>query len=219
MTNDELIGKVKKNSLNLPQNILDAMSSIDRAIFIPGMYRISAYRDQAVPIGDLQNCSQPSVVALMAQLLEFKPGDKVLEIGMGSGYSTAVTFKLIQPEGELTTIERIRKMCAFGQHNLKQYFAEDMAKGKLKILHENGVAMSKKFQPASFDKIYFTAGVKNIKFFDLDVFIPLLKPQGLILIPEEEGSIFVYTKSQRDKPFLMEERKGFKFVELKSGKA
>lgn len=70
--------------------VLDAMREVPRHEFVPEAYRADAYRDGPLPIGDGQTISQPYIVALMSELLEVGPGDKVLEVGTGSGYQAAV---------------------------------------------------------------------------------------------------------------------------------
>lgn len=70
--------------------VLAAMRSVPRHEFVPAEYRPEAYRDSPLPIGDGQTISQPYIVALMTELLEVRAGDRVLEIGTGSGYQAAV---------------------------------------------------------------------------------------------------------------------------------
>ncbi|HEX7183611.1 MAG TPA: protein-L-isoaspartate(D-aspartate) O-methyltransferase [Thermoanaerobaculia bacterium] len=89
--------------------VLAAMSRVPRHRFVPPAVRPNAYADTPLPIGHGQTISQPYVVALMTSLLELKPGDKVLEIGTGSGYQAAVlaavarevyTIEILEPLGE-----------------------------------------------------------------------------------------------------------------------
>jgi protein-L-isoaspartate(D-aspartate) O-methyltransferase len=214
-----LIESVKKylskySYASIPK-VINAISKIDRREFTPGLYTIHAYDDEPVPIGSFQTCSQPSVVALIAAALDFKPGDSVLEIGLGSGYNTALTLSLIHPNGSFTSIERIKSLCSLGVHNLKKIYSES----EFKIMYDNGMHAPEKFPEKSFDKIYVTAGIDKAAHFPLDGFIKLLKPSGLLLFPEENGSIFIYTVSQKGKPFLVEEIPGFTFVPIKPGKA
>jgi protein-L-isoaspartate(D-aspartate) O-methyltransferase len=82
---------------------LAAMAKVPRHLFVPDRIREFAYRDSALPIEQEQTISQPYIVALMAETLELEPGDRVLEIGTGSGYSAAVLAELA---GEVFTIER-----------------------------------------------------------------------------------------------------------------
>lgn len=85
------------------QRVLDAMRSVPRHIFVPPEHRHLAYSDGPLPIGGRQTISQPYIVALMTQLLELKGGEKVLEVGTGSGYQAAVLSHLAR---EVHSIER-----------------------------------------------------------------------------------------------------------------
>jgi protein-L-isoaspartate(D-aspartate) O-methyltransferase len=76
------------------ERVLAAMSAVPRHLFVPEAQRSSAYEDRPLPIGEGQTISQPYVVALMTELLELRSREKVLEIGTGSGYQTAVLARL-----------------------------------------------------------------------------------------------------------------------------
>jgi len=88
-------------------NILSAIEQIPREKFIPENFRNQAYDNIALPIGDNQTISQPFVVAKMTQLLEVNKTHKVLEIGTGSGYQSAILSKLVR---RVYTIERIKNL-------------------------------------------------------------------------------------------------------------
>jgi protein-L-isoaspartate(D-aspartate) O-methyltransferase len=83
--------------------VLDAMATVPRHLFVPPEARDQAYGDRALPIHEGQTISQPYIVALMAQALNLRPEDRVLEVGAGSGYAAAVLSRLA---GEVYTIER-----------------------------------------------------------------------------------------------------------------
>jgi protein-L-isoaspartate(D-aspartate) O-methyltransferase len=83
--------------------VLDAMLRVPRHEFVPEPYRAQAYEDHPLPIGDDQTISQPYIVALMLESLQLKPTDKVLEVGTGSGYATAL---LAQLAGQVFSMER-----------------------------------------------------------------------------------------------------------------
>jgi len=83
--------------------VLDAMLSVPRHLFVPEPYRSQAYEDHPLPIGDGQTISQPYIVALMLESLQLAPTDKVLEVGTGSGYVTALLAELAQ---QVFSIER-----------------------------------------------------------------------------------------------------------------
>jgi protein-L-isoaspartate(D-aspartate) O-methyltransferase len=85
------------------ERVLNAMAKVPRELFVPPELRKRAYRDGALRIGEGQTISQPWIVAVMAQLLELRGGDRVLEIGTGSGYAAAVLSHLC---AEVVTIER-----------------------------------------------------------------------------------------------------------------
>lgn len=85
------------------ERVLEAMAAIPRDEFVPEEARWEAYADEALPIGAGQTISQPYMVALMTELLEVQPGDRILEIGTGSGYQAAVLAWL---GAAVTSIER-----------------------------------------------------------------------------------------------------------------
>jgi protein-L-isoaspartate(D-aspartate) O-methyltransferase len=83
--------------------VLEAMLRVPRHEFVPGSYRAQTYEDHPLPIGNNQTISQPYIVAVMLESLQLKPSDKVLEVGTGSGYVTALLAELA---GEVFSIER-----------------------------------------------------------------------------------------------------------------
>ncbi len=84
--------------------VLDAMGAVPREAFVPPADRALAYADRALPLADGQTVSQPYVVAAMTEALAPRPGDRVLEVGTGSGYQAAVLARLV---AEVFTIERL----------------------------------------------------------------------------------------------------------------
>ena len=89
------------------ERVLDAIGSIPREIFVPREFADEAYADRALPIASGQTISQPFVVARMTELLDTDPEHRVLEIGTGSGYQTAVIARLVR---EVVSIERHREL-------------------------------------------------------------------------------------------------------------
>lgn len=85
------------------QRVLDAMARVPRHEFAPERFRSQAYEDHPLPIGEEQTISQPFIVALMLQALTLKPNDRVLEVGTGSGYVTALLAEIAE---EVISIER-----------------------------------------------------------------------------------------------------------------
>jgi protein-L-isoaspartate(D-aspartate) O-methyltransferase len=99
------------------QRVLSAMLAVPRHRFVPGHVIGSAYRDSPLPIGDGQTISQPYIVALMTELLQLAGGDKVLEIGTGSGYQAAI---LGQIAAKVITVERIANLAQEASRTLTE---------------------------------------------------------------------------------------------------
>src|SRR6476661_1242257 len=92
--------------------VLEALRRVPRHLFVPEPVRSKAYGDHSLPIGHGQTISQPSVVGLMTQRLAIDPGHKVLEIGMGSGYQTAVLARLARSVYSLERIDELARSAA-----------------------------------------------------------------------------------------------------------
>jgi len=99
------------------QRVLKAMLEVPRHRFVPREYQGQAYSDQPLPIGLGQTISQPYIVALMTELLNLQPGDKVLEVGTGSGYQAAVLAELTE---EVYTIEIIETLAQRAAQTLRE---------------------------------------------------------------------------------------------------
>lgn len=97
--------------------VLSVMRRVPRHLFVPEKFREYAYADHPLPIGEEQTISQPYIVAFMTQALELKKGDRVLEIGTGSGYQAAVLAELVE---EVYTIEIIPMLAERAEKLLKE---------------------------------------------------------------------------------------------------
>jgi len=97
--------------------VLSALRKVERHRFVPKEYLDSAYFDQPLPIGEGQTISQPYIVALMTELLELKGGEKVLEIGTGSGYQAAILGELAK---EVYSIEIIETLASMAKNRLSE---------------------------------------------------------------------------------------------------
>lgn len=104
-------------SVELERALLDT----DRADFVPADVRVAAYEDTALPIGAGQTISQPYTVAFMLERLRVRSGHKVLEIGYGSGWQTALLAHLVGPQGKVCAIELVPSLCEQGRNNLEKY--------------------------------------------------------------------------------------------------
>jgi protein-L-isoaspartate(D-aspartate) O-methyltransferase len=133
-----------------------AMRRVPREEFLPKDVRDEAYIDSPLPIGEGQTISAPHMVAIMAEQLDLRPGQKLLEIGAGSGYHSAVCAELIAPDGHIYTIERISSLATFAEDNLKRTGYGDLV---TVILGDGTKGLPDK---APFDRIFVAAGAPDI---------------------------------------------------------
>lgn len=130
------------------ERVLDAFRKVPRHLFVDGAMYAQAYDDNALPIGCGQTISQPSIVACMTQLLELKKDEKILEIGTGSGFQTAI---LAQFSRRVYTIERNNVLGEAARKRLREM-------GYLNVVFKIGDGTCGWQQNAPFDKIIVTAG-------------------------------------------------------------
>ena len=146
--------------------------------------RALAYNDEVIPLGYDQTCSQPSMVAFMADALELQPGMKVLEIGTGCAYHAAVTAELVWEKGKVYSIEYLPELASLARENLKNHFGPEYQRRVEVICGDGSVGLP---DQAPFDAIYLTAGVK-LEHFEPGLLAPQLKlPGGTLLYPEDDG--------------------------------
>jgi protein-L-isoaspartate(D-aspartate) O-methyltransferase len=108
--------QIKARGVKDPR-VLSAMLKVERHLFVPEEFQSSAYSDQPLPIGEGQTISQPYIVALMTELLELKGGERVLEVGTGSGYQAAILGELAK---EVYTIEIIESLASMAKNRLSE---------------------------------------------------------------------------------------------------
>jgi len=186
-TNDTLVDLVRAKAPEYlggtarSERVLAAMRAADRAAFLPEASRSGAYRDDALPIGFGQTCSQPSMVAFMLDELGIAPGHRVLEIGAGCGYASAIASRLCAPGGRLFAVEIVPDLADLARRNLGDGYPN------LSILTGDGsVGLP---DEAPFDRIFLSAGVTGGGF-DEGVLLRQLLDEGVLLFPETHGSVF-----------------------------
>jgi protein-L-isoaspartate(D-aspartate) O-methyltransferase len=134
------------------RRVLDAMASVPRERFVPGVPTALAYDDRALPIDAGQTISQPYMVARMTELLEVQPGDRILEIGTGSGYQAAI---LVAVGARVTSIERHANLADEARERLA---AEGIADVEVRV----GDGSRGAADGAPWDGIVVTAGAPSI---------------------------------------------------------
>jgi protein-L-isoaspartate(D-aspartate) O-methyltransferase len=151
------------------QKVLNAMARVPRELFLPEDVREFAYEDSPLPIEAKQTISQPYIVAFMAEGLALEGGEKVLEIGAGSGYAAAV---LAEIAGEVYTIERIEELATHAASTLT-----DLNYKNVQVIHADGTLGLPEHAP--FDAIVVTAGGPEVP----DSLKKQLKIGGRMVIP------------------------------------
>ncbi|MFY9244000.1 MAG: protein-L-isoaspartate(D-aspartate) O-methyltransferase [Polaribacter sp.] len=183
------------------ENVLNAIRKIPRHLFIDSSFESHAYQDKAFPIAADQTISQPYTVAFQSQTLAIKNGDKVLEIGTGSGYQTAVLLEL---KAEVYSIER--------QHELfkkTSMFLPKLGYKPKRFIFGDGYKGLKSQAP--FDKIIVTAGAPFVP----NPLLSQLKIGGMLLIPVgDETQIMTLFIRKSNKEFEKHELGDFAFVPM-----
>jgi protein-L-isoaspartate(D-aspartate) O-methyltransferase len=191
---------IASNMLKSPL-IIDAFRTIDRKYFVPDHLAEDAYIDAPLPIGHYQTISQPSTVAFMLERLDPKDGNSVLDIGSGSGWTTALLCYIVGDKGSVTGVERVDTLVEQGKENLSKFRFNSHC-------HIEKAGDTLGLPGQQFDRILVSASADEIP---EDLFAQL-KPGGILVIPIGE-SIFKFTKvseTEIDK----EEFYGFVFVPL-----
>ena len=196
-----LIDKLKRSGVLVTPPIINAFESVDRIDFVKSENTRSAYEDRPLPIGFGQTISQPTTVAFMLERLQVKSGEKVLDVGSGSGWTTALLAHLVGKSGTVVGIERVEALAKFGKVNLAKYgydFAEI-------IKAEKELGYPKK---APYDKILVSAAAPEVP----PELIDQLKIDGVMVLPVK-SSIYKVIKTS-EKKHDQEEFYGFSFVPL-----
>lgn len=172
MEKQQLIDYWRRSGIIKDEKLLKEFSEVPRELFIRNGFEEEAYGDYPLPIGEGQTISQPTTVMLMTQALELEQGQKVLEVGAGSGWQAAIIAKIVGNRGKVITTEIIPELAEFAENNIK--------KAKIKnveVINYDGSQGYKKEAP--YDRIIITAACPRIP----PPLIDQLKDNGIIVAP------------------------------------
>lgn len=164
----KLIMQLRSQSIT-EKSVLSALEQVPREIFVPESLRMHAYENASLPIQGGQTISQPYVVARMTQELQLKPSDRVLEIGTGSGYQTAILAQLAR---RIYSVERIRPLQVDAENKLRFMKISN-------VLYRHADGHSGWPEAAPFEKIIVTCQLPTIP----EALLDQLKDNGILIAP------------------------------------
>jgi protein-L-isoaspartate(D-aspartate) O-methyltransferase len=197
---EELVATLRKRGIK-NERVLSAFLKVQRHLFVPDVMIPNAYLDVALPIGQGQTISQPYTVALMTEILDPKPNDKILEIGTGSGFQAAILYEL---GAKVFTIERNYEL----YNQVLKLF--DKLNYKIATRCSDGTIGWSDFAP--YDGIIVTAGSPTIP----ENLKKQLKIGGKLIIPvgDKSTQVMKIIKKISEDKFEIEELSHFAFVPL-----
>ncbi len=197
--NNYLVDDLISNDVLKSSSLINAFKQIDRCDFVLEQNKNDCYVDSALEIGYGQTISQPQVVAFMLELLDLDCVKKVLDIGSGSAYTTALISKVLENKGYVFGLEKIPELVNFGKQNLQKYkmFNAFISRASYHV----GVTNKK------FDRILVSAAAKTLP----NDLVDQLEDNGKMVIPIKD-SIFLIEK--KDGQVSEQEFKGYDFVPL-----
>jgi protein-L-isoaspartate(D-aspartate) O-methyltransferase len=202
-TNENLIASLVENRVLRTPLIRNAFEKIDRKAFVPEKYATEAYTDQPLPIGGGQTISQPYTVAFMLELLEPKAEQKILDVGSGSGWTTALLTYIVGSSGRVIGVELVPELVSLGRGNVAKF---DLPQAEIRQAKENVLGAP---ADAPFDRILVSAAAENAP----QELIDQLSSSGVLVMPVK-NTIIRITKLPSGKT-RTESVEGFAFVPLR----
>lgn len=186
-------------------DVVAAMRSVDRARFLPPDQVFHAREDRALPLFHGQTGSQPSTVAAMLRLLQVPVGGRVLDVGSGSGWSTALLARLVGPTGEVLGLELDAELCAFGAANLAPW---DMPWARIE---QADPARLGRPVPGGWDRILVSASPRVLP----QELVDQLAVGGRMVVPVQTTMTLVVRRA--DGPPEISRHGQYEFVPLRTG--
>lgn len=199
---EQLIKELITSEVLKSSRIIKAFKLIDRANFVPEELTRNAYINAPLSIGYQQTISQPQTVAFMLELLQPKSGNKILDIGSGSGWQTALLAHIVGPKGRIFGLEIIPELYKQSIANISKY--DFIQKGIVKMYRQS--ATDGLPNKAPFNHIIAAAEVSAIP----RAWKDQLKTNGHIVVPQNNSLLLLTKKANNN--FEEEEYPGFAFV-------
>ena len=155
-TNIDLIEHLENSTGVLTPKLKEAVAEIHRADFVEEDYRVEAYNDYPLPIGHGQTISQPTIVVLMLSLLDPQKGDRILDVGCGSGWTTVLLGYLVGKEGEVVGVDIIEEFVEVARNRANSYSEKAPNIAFFHCSEEDAIYSD------SFDRILVSASLSDI---------------------------------------------------------
>ncbi|MBI2642574.1 MAG: protein-L-isoaspartate O-methyltransferase [Candidatus Wildermuthbacteria bacterium] len=203
-TKQQLLSHLLEEDWVKTPRIVEAFRLIDRKDFVQDETKPLAYFDEALPIGLNQTISQPSVVAFMLEELEPQEGERILDVGAGSGWTSTLLAVIVGPKGKVIALDIVPGIAEFGRNNVAKY--SFIKKGIVEYHCQNGNKGYPSYAP--FDRILVSAALPQKKL--PGAWKEQVRIYGKIVVPFQD-TIWVLTKTG-EKEFEEKEYPGFVFV-------
>ncbi|HWO07784.1 MAG TPA: protein-L-isoaspartate O-methyltransferase [Candidatus Paceibacterota bacterium] len=201
MNHKALVDALVATGVLRTSRIIDAFRAIDRKDFVPTELEAQAYLDSPLPIGQGQTISQPHTVAFMCELLQPQRGERVLDVGSGSGWTTALLAHIVGTHGAVIGTEIIPDLATFGARNLAKYGFKNAC---IHLSNQLGAP-----KDAPFDRILVSAAAEEVPQDLLDQ----LRDDGTLVMPV--GSAIVRIHRGTNGKIATDTYDGFAFVPLR----
>lgn len=172
-----LVEELVREGVIKSERVKRALLAVSREEFVMPEYRMMAYEDKPLPLFHGATISAPHMVAMMCELIEPRPGMKILEVGTGSGYHAAVCAEAIERRGKIYTVEIVEELAIYAAQNIERlgYW------GVVEVFHGDGSKGLQRYAP--FDAIIVTAAAPRIP----QALVDQLADGGVMAIPIQEG--------------------------------
>ncbi len=197
---EQLISHLKRQGVLKSAKIEAALRQVDRKNFIPAHLIDQAYADRPLPLAEGQTISQPTTVVFMLELLDVRAGQKVLDIGAGSGWVSCLLAELVGDKGEVYALEINKTVAQIGLKNIKNFGASN-------IVYRQADAAKVWADYAPYDRIHCAAAFDKIPT-DL---LNQLTVGGVLVAPTQDNYIYKIIRQDKNN-FSQEKYFGFVFV-------